>query len=67
MDQEVLLTEDDLVSMLAAVRLHKKPITLDFVNRTMTILSEPITNPNVMLSDGPMTYQNYLFQHCFYT
>lgn len=47
--------------------LHKaaelgRPIEIDWVNRTIQVLSSEKKHPTIMLSDGPMRYQDILIE-----
>lgn len=54
--QTIPLGQLELLIQFANV--HDRPVTIDWVNRTIRVLSEVKTNPNVILSDGPMTYRD---------
>lgn len=60
--QEQELTQGEVVSLLTAMRKHNKNASIDWVNRTIRILSEQKTHPTKVLSNGPMKYQDILFE-----
>ncbi len=60
--QQSVLTEQEICQLLNVSILHQRPIVVDWVNRTISILSEEKINPKVILSDGPMKYRDILFE-----
>lgn len=62
MNQEIELQPETIAKLYHAMVMNNRPVTIDWVNRTIRILSDVRVNPNVVLSTGPMTYQDILFQ-----
>ncbi len=59
--QSVELSIDDIEELLKSMKEFNRPVTIDFVNRSIQILSEVKTHPTKIVSDGPMTYRDRLF------
>ena len=49
-------------SLLKAMTENGRTATVDWTNRSIIVLSEVKTHPTIVLSSGPMTYQDKLFQ-----
>ena len=60
--QERELTEQELIHLLHVRQVTGRPVIVDWVNRTISVLSEVKTNPKVQLSTGSMTYQDVLLR-----
>jgi hypothetical protein len=58
--QTVEISASEMLALVAMAKRHRRPITIDWVNRTIRVLSPVITHPEVVLSDGPMQYQDIL-------
>ena len=56
------LTIDQVEELLAAMKKHNQPAIVDWTNQVINVLSEEKIHPTVILSNGPMIYQDYLFQ-----
>lgn len=61
MDQETTLNVEQVEHLLSVMKRNGKTAIVDWVNRTISVLSEEKTNPNVNLSTGPMVYQDVIF------
>lgn len=59
-NQWTYVTPDELLTIVQEAIAHNRPITIDWTNRTIQVLSEVKTHPTKVLSDGPMTYQDII-------
>lgn len=50
-----------LEALIAAAKLHNRPIEVDWTNRTIRVLSEVKIHPTIKLSSGPMTWQDIIY------
>ncbi len=60
MDQQLSLDIDTLQRIVDCCRRNNRPLDIDFSNRKISVLSDVITDHSVILSDGPMQYQEYI-------
>ncbi len=57
------LTIDEVRKLLHAMVHHGKTATVDWTNRSISVLTDPITHPTAKLSDGsPLTYRDYHYR-----
>ena len=62
------LTIDQVEELLAAMKKHNQPAIVDWTNQVINVLSEEKIHPTRPIgvlwvkSNGPMIYQDYLFQ-----
>lgn len=62
MDQVTVIHQVEYFqAMIDVMKRYNRPCEIDWVNRTIEVLSPVITHPRVILSDGPMTYRDRLF------
>lgn len=52
----------EVVTLMGWMELKGCDAEIDWVNRTIRVLSPVMTNEAVMLSDGPMTYQDIYYE-----
>jgi hypothetical protein len=57
-----LLTRKDVQDLLQVMKSENRPAVIDWNNRTIRVLSETKTHPTKILSTGPMTYEDILFE-----
>jgi len=55
------ITLSQLEAIIAVMREFNRPLTIDWDNRKIAVLSAVKVNPKVRLSDGPLKYRNYHF------
>lgn len=60
--QTRVLIESEVRALLNAMVKHGRPAVIDWTNHNIDVLSEEKMDPTVILSNGPMTYREILFQ-----
>jgi hypothetical protein len=58
--QTLELDACEMQALVDMAKRHRRPITIDWANRTIRVLSPLITDEKVQLSDGPMQYRDIL-------
>jgi hypothetical protein len=56
------LEREEVRALYDAMDSNDRPAEIDWVNRTIRVLSDVKVDPNKVLSTGPMEYQEVLFE-----